>query len=92
MNPESEITREEMAKMIVCALNVDAGDLNSVSFTDMNTVSDWAAEYIIKAADVGLLSGYSDGTFMPAASLGRDEAMVVVYRCCMYLRGVADEK
>lgn len=92
MNPNSQITREEMAKMIVCALKADFGDLSTVSFTDMNNASEWAAEYIIGASNAGLLTGYSDGTFLPAASLRRDEAMAVIYRCCMYLRGAADEK
>ena len=66
--------------------------MSTVSFTDMNNASEWAAEYIIGASNAGLLTGYSDGTFLPAASLRRDEAMAVIYRCCMYLRGAADEK
>ena len=92
MNPDSQITREEMAKMIVCALNAGSEDSSSVSFADINNASGWATEYIIRALNAGLLTGYSDGTFMPALSLRRDEAMVVIYRCCMYLREAADEK
>ena len=47
---------------------------------DGNTISDWAKAGVDKAAALGLIKGYEDGSFAPAKNIRRDESMVVIYR------------
>ncbi|MEK5488527.1 S-layer homology domain-containing protein [Lysinibacillus sp. FSL M8-0355] len=50
----------------------------TVSFTD--TAQHWAKEYIQKAADAGLMNGYTDGTFRPDSSVTRAQAAAILVR------------
>ena len=60
-SPEQFITREEMAKMIVCAYEVFVkpieDDSQAIAFLDENKISGWSLPYIRKACSAGLLSG-----------------------------------
>lgn len=48
------------------------------SFIDTN--NSWAKEYIEQAVDLGLLNGYSDGTFRPINNLTRAQAVSILVR------------
>ncbi len=63
-NPESTITRAEAA-VIMCRMTGVGDILESTSvFTDVPP-EHWAAEYISKAAELEIISGYGDGKFGP---------------------------
>ena len=63
-NPDNIITRAEAA-VIICRMIGVEDILESTSvFTDVPS-SHWAAEYISKAAELEIISGYGDGTFGP---------------------------
>ncbi len=83
-NPNAVITREEMAKMAVSAMNsvkgITAPEGRTDTFADENTISDWAKEYIQAAASLGLMKGMEDGTFAPHSSVLREQAIVMMYR------------
>jgi len=49
-----------------------------VSFTDIST--HWGKENILKAAELGLFAGYSDGTFRPNADVTRGQFVTVIWR------------
>ncbi|MDD2554461.1 MAG: S-layer homology domain-containing protein [Desulfotomaculaceae bacterium] len=75
--PDDFITREQMAVMIVKAAQLTpvAGDL---PFTDSGSISAWAREAVVTAAENGIMSGYPDNTFHPLGNATRAEAMTVI--------------
>lgn len=63
-SPEANITREEMAKMIVGAYEAYAAEIQPSKapvFSDEDQISDWCLSYIEKAYEKGFLSGIPDG-------------------------------
>lgn len=83
-NPEAGITREEMAK-ICCDAYLYSGldDIPAASeliFTDDDKISDWAKDFVNKAASAGLIVGMDDGSFAPSDSATRAEGVTVIKR------------
>lgn len=79
--PKKTVTRAELSKMIteiVAKGNVDGNK----SFSDVT--GHWGERYINKAANLGILNGYSDGTFKPNNSVSYAEAIAIVMRCMGY--------
>ncbi len=77
------ITREDMAVMIYNTLYVCGAELPenvSAGFTDATSISDYASDAVAVLVKLGMLSGYSDGTFKPQAIATRAEAAQVVYK------------
>ena len=74
--PQAPITRAEFAA--ICA-RFDSGraEENS-SFTDIS--GHWAEKEIERAATLGWVSGYTDGSFHPDAPITRAEAMTLINR------------
>lgn len=66
-NPDNTITRAEAATIICKMMGVadDAQTVKSTPFTDV-PVEHWAAKYISKAAELGIISGYGGGKFGPS--------------------------
>lgn len=48
------------------------------TYTDSNKISDWSAEHIKILTDLGVITGYPDGTFRPAANITREEMAVML--------------
>ena len=61
------ITREEVFK-VVGSLN-SAADTGLLSFSDADKISAWALSGIRKLVNAGILSGYSDNTVRPGATI-----------------------
>lgn len=80
--PDSMITREQMAVMLDRALSAAGAENPSASilpsFTDAAGISVWAKDAVAAVKAAGLLSGYPDGTFRPQAAATRAEAAVVM--------------
>jgi uncharacterized repeat protein (TIGR02543 family) len=72
------ITRAEFAVIAARANGADGKYTGSDKFSD--TSGHWAEGYINEAAEMGLIAGYSDGTFQPDAYITRAEAMTLVNR------------
>ena len=77
--PNDPITREQMAVMIANALKL-SGSSTSISFTDANSISDWAKDAVAVVAEKGIITGYPDGSFKPDGKLTRAEAASVTVR------------
>ena len=51
-----------------------------ISFADHASISSWARESVEKAIHAGIISGYEDGTFRPAAYITRAQLAVMIAR------------
>ncbi len=67
--PAQDITRAELAAIVSRITGVTEG---SASFSDVKNGS-WASTVVGPAAASGIMTGYSDGTFKPNASITRGE-------------------
>jgi len=79
--PENSITRAEAAVIFANLLEVDKNTQpkNNVSYNDLPD-DHWAAWAIKYVSDLGLFSGYPDGTFKPNNSITRGEFSTVVFK------------
>ena len=73
--PDKPITRAEFATMLSHFMSAKTA---SNPFTD--TSGNWAKEAIDKAYAQGIIKGYEDNTFRPAADVSRAEAVAMVNR------------
>ena len=75
-DPDAYITRAEFAA--ICARFDDSGVSGITTFTD--TVGHWAEDEISRAAALGWIQGYSDGTFRPNQYITRAQAVTMINR------------
>ncbi len=85
--PNKNITREQMASMLMRAYSYASGkNLNDlyttteVKFNDEGTVSKWARMNVRLAASLKLINGKPDGKFVPNDTATRAEAISVIKR------------
>lgn len=88
--PEDTITREQLAAMLyryVCTqgISVFAEPLVPQAFTDVSSISDYAAEAMAWAVDTGLMAGMPDGRLAPDGSATRAQTAVILMRLDEYL-------
>ena len=73
-----------MAKVIVNAYKLKTGnnalETAEVHFSDAETISGWAREYVRQAAGLGLMQGMNDGRFDPMGNATRAQSAVVIFR------------
>ncbi|MFS0838557.1 family 10 glycosylhydrolase [Paenibacillus sp. 1P03SA] len=81
--PGGTVTREQMAAMLVRAYEAKRGKLTaaapSLSFTDAESIREWAKGDVAKAVAAGLLNGREGNLFAPQAILNRAESAQAVY-------------
>lgn len=75
-DPNAPITRAEFA--VICARFDSSQPHGSESFTDISGC--WAEAEIRRAAALGWIKGYTDGTFRPANHITRAEAITLINR------------
>ncbi len=83
INPNAPITREEAATIaarVAKERGAKADAANATSFADAASISKWAAAGVKDAASFGLIKGYEDGSYKPAATLTRAEAAQILFR------------
>ncbi len=76
--PNDHVTREEFAKMVVEALEIQAenGEMN---FSDVQTGA-WYYDYVLKAKTSGVVNGIGDGLFGTGEKITRQDLVVMAYR------------
>lgn len=83
-SPNTPITREEIAKVIVAAYNSKTNTAlekgKSLYFNDLDNISYWAYDYIVEAVDLGFVNGVSEEMFEPKQSATRAQAAVMLRR------------
>ena len=80
--PEKEVTRAEMAKLIVTALGLDP-QAGTSSFIDMGA-AEWAIPYVGYAQSLGIINGYGGGKFGPNDNVTYDQAITMIVRALGY--------
>ena len=78
----TDITREDMAVILDRVYVYKGITLENKSkpvFKDENLMADYAYESVKKLAGLGIISGYTDGSFNAKGSLTRAEAAVVIH-------------
>ncbi len=82
--PEKVVTRAEMCKLVIAALNMS--DYVAGSYAGFPDVpgSHWASSYIAYATSLGVIQGYPDGTFRPENPVTYQEAASMLVRALGY--------
>ena len=81
--PEKEVTRAEMATMVVNALGMTVSGKSDTKFSDV-PASHWASGFIAYATSVGFVAGYPDGTFKPEDPVTYDQALTMIVAALGY--------
>jgi hypothetical protein len=72
--PENTVNRAELMKILVAGQGIEPDeDIYQNCFPDVTT--EWYARYVCYAEEQGWVSGYPDGTFLPANAVSNVEAM-----------------
>lgn len=70
----NNLSRQDLAVILVRALGVDAaGKAADLKFSDAASISGYAKDAVAAAVELGLISGYPNGTFKPDGSAQRQE-------------------
>ena len=77
--PENDVTREQVAKMVVVALGLDVVDPYSATYSDVPR-ENWSYTYVETATERGYLKGFGDGTFGPGQAMTRAELATCLVR------------
>jgi len=80
--PESPISRAEFVVMTVKALGIEGKSEKINGFVDID--KHWAKDYILLAAEKGLISGYEDGTVRPDKTITVAEVSSILARAFSY--------
>ena len=75
--PDELITREQMAMMIVNALQLEDVQVGQ-TFADQGMISTWAQQSVAAAVEHSMIAGYPDNTMKPKAHATRAEALTVI--------------
>ena len=75
-DPKAPITRAQFAA--ICARFDTGKSSGEQTFTDIK--SHWAEKYIQRAAELGWIKGFEDGTFRPDTYITRAQAMTMINR------------
>ena len=77
--PNDKVTRQEAAKIIAVAKNLKS-KTKDTSFTDNDSISQWAKNYVAVVQETGLITGYPDGSFGPQKNITRAESVIIFLR------------
>lgn len=77
--PNNSLTRAELSKIALNSLGVLAPNVDEAPFLDVASDS-WYAPYVAKMKELGVIEGYSDGTFKPDQTVNRAEAMKILLK------------
>ncbi|MBP2001399.1 hypothetical protein J2Z69_002442, partial [Paenibacillus shirakamiensis] len=77
--PENKITRAEMAAILSRVMTGNVNGAAAITFRDVSSPY-WAQDAISKVTEIGLMKGYTDGTFKPENTITRAEMATIVAR------------
>lgn len=77
--PEQNVTRAEAVKIVLLGLGVSVNEnsTGAEAFSDVNG-DEWFYRIVGTAVDLGIISGYEDGTFKPSQTVNRAEILKMI--------------
>lgn len=80
--PDEAVTREQFCKVVSLYLASKGASYptKAVSFTDEDSIGEFAKEHVAYCASIGLVNGMQDGSFAPQAGTKRAEAATIMVR------------
>lgn len=79
--PNGEVTRAEFTAMLLRTLHIPIDyESQELTFSDKNSVPEWALPTIQTAVEQGVIQGYTDGTLRPQQTVSRTEMAALVSR------------
>lgn len=79
-SPNATLTREQAAVLLARNLMLQPTVGESLGFSDSRELSAWSRGLIGAAAEIGVINGYSDGSFRPNGRITRGEVAAMVAR------------
>lgn len=85
-NPDGAITRQEATKMICSfvakmeGVAAPSAIRNLAYYKDASQIAEWAIPFVAFAYENDIMQGSTDGSFMPLASLTREQTLIIVLR------------
>ncbi len=79
-DPQRLISREEAAVMIARGVKIPASAEDTTSFIDQSSISKWAVSSVHALANHQIILGSENRSFLPAKSISRAEAAVLLSR------------
>lgn len=83
-HPEKIITRAELARLLIAALELDDSAISLYSSALKDVGGHWAKGYVGYAAKLDIVSGYPDKSFKPQNPVSYDEAITMIVRALGY--------
>lgn len=74
--PQRTVNRAELNKLLIAGLHSAEAKNETGCFPDVK--QEWFSTYVCAAKRLGWVSGYPDGSFMPANTVNRAEAIKIV--------------
>ena len=81
--PDDPVTREQLAVCIIRFADYYAWQLpagSNITFRDASAISSYAVASVQRAAQAGIIGGYTDGSFKPQGQASRAEAALMLMR------------
>lgn len=75
---KQDISRAELATMVIRALHEDEVEQPELSFNDADSIPAWAAGFVAKAVEYGIINGFPDGTFRAGDNATRAESAKMI--------------
>ena len=80
VRPDDYISRLEVTTILakIAHLPLPENSQLLTGFTDYNDIPEWGRPYVALVADIGIISGYPDGSFKPHEHISRAESIAVL--------------
>lgn len=91
LNPDREISREEVAEILGYMYSLKPNASATNEFKDASTIKASARGYVGALVEAGVLKGYENGNFYPKRSMRRSEVAVLI-RSLVDKYGQPDQK
>ncbi|WP_138754460.1 InlB B-repeat-containing protein [Paenibacillus sinopodophylli] len=75
--PNQTVTRAEFAVMLINALKLE-GTGTELTFTDKDHIKSWSEKEVSLAVELGIMKGYTDGSFRPDKEISRAEMAAII--------------
>ena len=88
--PNRAITRQDLCLMLykyIMAMGIELEDTIDRTFSDMDTVSEYASDAVIYCTGTGLIAGFEDSTFRPKSTATRAQLAQILMRLDLLAKG-----